>query len=244
MPSPTRLWAVYFMKRFQNALNTLIALQVAIVLLLGVMTILSYQNQAEVQKLALQNAAGTPDSQEKVLAERIAVLEARLGLRDPEAEAIKAQFAQAQAESEALSRRMQNVQGNAGAPVAPAKIGEIPGSQLPPAGSEVEPVAAPVLPANLTEEQRQVALLPVVATLVNYDAEWAFWRVDKGRFDGLKEQQDFAVRRKGTAELIARVRISTVSAEDAIVDVIPGSATDGVKPEIGDELVDTTKLPK
>lgn len=236
------------MKRVQNILTTLIVLQVAVVLLLGVMTIFSYQNREELNQLRQQWTAQAESEPEAAPADaelerRLAVIESRLGLRDPEADALKQALATEKATAATLEERLIAVRETANA-------ANLKGS-LPPADSEEAPANLTMRPlANPNPildqpepEEGSIGDLQPVATLTSYNTEWQFWKANVGRFDRIRKDQEFAVRKKGTDQLLARVKVASVKESECVVDLVPGTLTDPeVLPAAGDELVDTRRL--
>ena len=226
------------MKRYQSILTTLVILQVAMVLLLGVMTILSYQSQAEVHQLRNDLAKmkeAWSDKAKAPMDERLSEIEARLGMRDSEADEASAALQHQMAQANALQQRFNDLRG--GTSGAPPSI-------LPPPTAAVsqQPPPSPVID-GLTPTEQAISQLPIVAEISTFDPEWQFYTINKGQLDGLRKDQEFAVRNKDGYELLANVKISRLHPQDAIAEIVKGTAKAGAPtPNAGDVLIDTSKL--
>ncbi|MGY8687762.1 MAG: hypothetical protein ACKVHP_08520, partial [Verrucomicrobiales bacterium] len=96
---------------------------------------------------------------------------------------------------------------------------------------------------GLTPTEQAISQLPVVAEIVTFDSDWQFYTINKGELDGIRADQEFAVRNKNGFELLANVKISGLHPQDAIVEIIKATAKAGApSPAAGDVLIDTSKL--
>ena len=239
-----------FMKRTQNTLTTLVILQVASVLLLGVMAVLNYQSQAEVGRLRADVVAFQQDWQEQMkadaelpLSERLAQVESRLGLRDTKADQTAAALQRQMQESSALAERF-----NALRKLPPPTGAEVsaPATAAPTGrpGSPALPAPKPLAPKdNLSPAEQAIAALPIVAEITDYDQNWEFYTINKGQLDGVSKEVEYAVRRKDGYELLANVKVSSLNAADGIVEVVRSTTKPGApKPATGDLIIDISKL--
>ena len=237
------------MKPYQSLLTTLVILQVVSVLLLGAMAFLNYQGQTEVSQLrndlvsfqeAWKQQADMP------MKERLAALESRLGMRDPKADQTSAALQEQMAETSALQERFNELR-NLPAPLPdgqrpPGMSGNIPAPSSPPTAAEL-PSPPPSPLAGLSPAEQAMAKLPVIAKISHYEPEWEFYTINKGMLDGVSPNQEFAVRRPDSYELLANVKVTSSQPEDAIVQVVRGTTKPGTaKPGIGDVLIDISKL--
>ena len=237
------------MKPYQSILGTLVILQVTVVILLSAITILSYRGQADVHQLrddiATMKAEWTTEA-ESSLADRVSALEARLGMRDPEADQTAAALQQQMARADLLGERFHQLQdarsnGPAKTPPPPPtpKPEPIPQPELI-AGPEPNPPLA--VPDGLTPAERANAKLPVIGKVQAFDADWQYCTIDKGRLDGIRAGQEFAVHSKDSHDLLATVKISRLEPHSAIADLVPGTWSAGSPaPAFGDLLIDTSK---
>lgn len=231
------------MKRFQSNLTSMIMLLVAAVILLGVSTIIAYQNQIELQRLRVEitkRAAPAPASaapKEPATEARLAALEKRLGLNDPDVDTLKASLSREQAEAKILAEKAAAMTRPARPPVQE----DVPSpTALPtePAPPESAPPAA-----NENSPEARFAAAPAAAVLEKYDPFWYSGQINKGRTQGIQPKQQFALRRPGTSTIIGMVNVTACEEDAAAVELVKGSLSDEkVKPQQGDELVDTKKL--
>ncbi|MFT4640802.1 MAG: hypothetical protein ACI8T1_004135 [Verrucomicrobiales bacterium] len=237
----------FSMKRYQSILTILVILQVAMVVLLGAMTIFSYQSQTEVQQLRndlveIQKASAV--EAESPVVERLSEIEARLGMRDSEADQATVALQQQMAQANVLKQRFNDLRGGAalGAFGAPPTSGPPSISPPPPATIPKQMPPSPIVD-GLTPTEQAISQLPVVAEIVTFDSDWQFYTINKGELDGIRADQEFAVRNKNGFELLANVKISGLHPQDAIVEIIKATAKAGApSPAAGDVLIDTSKL--
>ena len=236
------------MKPYQSLLTTLVVLQVVSVLLLGAMAFLNYQSQTEVSQL--RNDLG--DFQETwkqqadaPMKERLAALESKLGMRDPKADETAAALQQQMAETDALQERVNEIR-NLPAPLPNGA--RPPGNPAANRPATTSPSAAPKLPppsplAGLSLAEQAIAQLPIAAEITAYEQTWEFYTINKGQLDGIKVDQEFAVRNPDSYQLLANVKVDSLQPEDAIVQVIRSTSQPGeAKPGVGDLLLDISKL--
>lgn len=226
------------MKRFRNTLTTLVILQVAMVILLGVLAVLMYQSQSAVHQLRsdlakIEEEWGEDD--EDSVAKRLAALELRAGMRDPGADQAAAALQQQMAEANALRQRFDELRQGGTAP-------GITPSTLPPSPVPAQDQSSDML-EGLTPTEQAVAKLPVIAEILTHDSDWDFYTIDKGQLDDIKEEQEFGVRNKDAYEILANVKISRLYPEEAVVIVVNGTQKEGVPaPAPGDVLIDTSQM--
>lgn len=226
------------MKPYQSFLIILVILQVGAVVLLGIMTFQGHRSLMEIEELR-----DDLEDMEEALAERsddslpnrVSALEASAGMRDPDADRAAAALRAQMAEANALRERYQkSLGGGAAAAPAPA-MGDIP----PPPQPEVEEPAM----AGLSPTEQAIAKLPIVAEILSFDADWQFYTVNKGQLDGLRADQEFAVRQVDSYELLANVKVSRLHPQDAIVELVRGTTKEGAPtPSVGDVLIDISQL--
>lgn len=223
----------------KNIFTTLIILQIGMVLLLGVMVILNYQAQAEIQGLRrdLAEVQGTGGAGEPTVADRLAALELRAGMRNPRAAQATAALQRQMAEASDLQKRIDEM--GAGSPGASS----LP--KPPPILSEAGRPAPAVATPQLSPAEQAVSQLPVVAEILTYDADWRFYTISKGQLDGVRASGEYGVRKKDSFEIIARLRIDRLHPQDAVAELVKGSQNEG-GPEAGpgDLLVDISSLQK
>ena len=234
--------SVSAMKRFQSILTSLIVLQVTMVLLLGVMTVLTYQNHADVSKMLTdsQKTAGNGENAKGPSAAWMAEVESRTGMRDPEAAKISQALNQQMAQANALDQQFNKLRIGTTAAAPPPVLSET--APHPPILSETTSLPTPTN-ESLTPAQRAIASLPAIANIVNYNEEWQFWTVDRGRFGGLKEGAEYAIRRQDNTALVGNVKITTLYPQESTVELVLATLKDpNVRPSVGDTLVDASKL--
>ncbi len=225
------------MKQIQKSLTALIIIQLIIVMLLGATALLNRQNHEEVKRLreALVAEKAASD-EEKPLADRVAEVELRLGMRDPNAEkvssALRDQMAQA-AQLDQRFRDLQNGQARARSPIESEETTKSPApSPLPDTTG-----------MDLSPQEQAIAALPVAGTITEYNEEWEFWIIDRGRFGGMAEGQQYAVRPKDAFNVLASVKVASVRPQDATIELVRGTLQDpNRKPQPGDVLVSTAGL--
>ena len=235
------------MKPYQSLLTTLVILQVVSVLLLGAMAFLNYQSQAEVAQLRNDLGdfqAAWKQQADAPMKERLAALESRLGMRDPKADQTSAALQEQMAETSALQERFNELRNlpaplpNGGRP--PGMSADLPARTPAPSAPKLPP---PSPLAGLSPAEQAIAQLPVLAEVSSYDQTWEFYTINKGQLDGIKINQEFAIRKPDSYQLLANVKVTSLQPEDAIVEVVRSTSQPGsTKPGIGDVLIDFTKL--
>ncbi len=231
------------MKSTQSTLTSLVVLQIAVTVLLAIMAVLTYQGQAEIRGLrkdlaAIQSEWDAPPSDTSI-DERLKALEARIGMRDADAD-LTANALQAELDrTQALDQRMAQLQPKPNPPTSVDREASFPPSALPP-GAAVAPSSGP---AGLSPQEEAIAKLPAVAKIVTYEKDWGFYTINKGELDGLQADQEFGVRQADGYTLLARLKINRLHPQDAVLDLVSGSQQAGVPtPKEGDLLVDISSL--